>query len=60
MNFAQGDTGMLLAYVAFLFIARRVPPILTLPVVVIAGILLGLVVDRGLMSKAKKAHTLVW
>lgn len=58
MNFAQGDTGMFLAYIAFLFIARRVPPMLTLPIVVVAGILLGIVVDRGLMTKAKKSSHL--
>lgn len=58
MNFAQGDTGMLLAYVAFLFIAQRVPPVLTLPIVVVAGILLGFVVNRGLMSKVKNSSPL--
>jgi branched-chain amino acid transport system permease protein len=58
MNFAQGDVGMFLTYIAFLFIARNVPPYLTLPVVVVAGILLGVVLDRGLMIRARRSSHL--
>lgn len=58
MNFAQGDVGMFLTYIAFLFIARSVPPYLTLPVVVIAGIFLGVLLDKGLMVKARKSSHL--
>lgn len=58
MNFAQGDVGMFLTYIAFIFIVRGISPALTLPIVIIAGLLLGMALDRGLMSRAKKSSHL--
>ncbi len=58
MNFAQGDAGMFLTYIAFIFIVRGLNPALALPIVILVGLILGFVVDRGLMSKAKKSSHL--
>ena len=58
MNFAQGDTGMFLTYIAFFFILRGIAPSLTLPIVIVAGAILGYVVYKGLISKAKKSSHL--
>lgn len=58
MNFAQGDVGMFLTYIAFIFIVRGLNPALALPIVIVVGLILGFAVDRGLMSKAKKSSHL--
>ncbi len=58
MNFAQGDVGMFLTYIAFIFIVRGLNPSLALPIVIVVGLILGFAVDRGLMSKAKKSSHL--
>lgn len=58
MNFAQGDAGMFLTYIAFIFIVRGLNPALALPIVILVGLILGFAVDRGLMSKAKKSSHL--
>ena len=42
MNFAQGDTGMFLTYIAFFFIVRGLTPSLALPLVIVAAAILGL------------------
>jgi len=58
MNFAQGDTGMFLTYIAFFFILRGIAPSLTLPIVIAVGAVLGYLVYKGLISKAKKSSHL--
>jgi len=58
MNFAQGDTGMFLTYIAFFFILRGIAPSLTLPIVIVAGAILGYVVYKGLSLKQRRVR--IW
>jgi branched-chain amino acid transport system permease protein len=54
MNFAQGDMGMILAFIAFVLLMAKMPYIVTIIVVIIMGIILGYFLERGIMSRVRK------
>ncbi|MCE5192657.1 MAG: branched-chain amino acid ABC transporter permease [Candidatus Cryosericum sp.] len=54
MNFAQGDMGMFLAFIAFALLMRHVSYPIAIIAVVLIGLLLGALLERGLMSKVRK------
>jgi len=55
MNFAQGDMGMLLAFVALLLLSAKLPYAVTIIVTVLLGLILGFLLEKGLMSKVRKS-----
>jgi branched-chain amino acid transport system permease protein len=55
MNFAQGDMGMLLAFVALLLLSAKLPYAVTIIVTVLLGLVLGFLLEKGLMSKVRKS-----
>ena len=54
MNFAQGDMGMFLAFIAFALLMRHVSYPIAIVAVVVVGLLLGALLERGLMAKVRK------
>lgn len=58
MNFAQGDMGMFLAFIAFALIMRNFPYPIAIISVVVIGLILGTLLERGLMSKVRKTSHL--
>ncbi|MGB9695432.1 MAG: branched-chain amino acid ABC transporter permease [Caldisericaceae bacterium] len=55
MNFAQGDMGMLLAFVALLLLAAKLPYLITVIITILLGLLMGFLLEKGLMSKVRKS-----
>jgi len=54
MNFAQGDTGMFVAYLAFFMLSSaKVPYALVLVLAIAAGAVIGLVVERFMMRSVR-------
>lgn len=58
MNFAQGDMGMLLAYFAFFMLIRNIPYPVVLLFIILIGILFGFLLEKYLMSRARKTSHL--
>lgn len=58
MNFAQGDMGMLLAYFALFLLSRDISYPLVFVLIILIGILLGFLLEKYLMSKARKTSHL--
>lgn len=54
MNFAQGDMGMLLAYFAFFLLLRNIPYPVVMVMTILLGLLLGISLEKFLMSRARK------
>lgn len=54
MNFAQGDMGMLLAYFAFFMLLRNIPYPLVMIFIIILGLIFGILLEKFLMSRARK------
>lgn len=54
MNFAQGDMGMLLAYFAFFLLLRNLPYPVVMVMTILLGLLLGISLEKFLMSRARK------
>ena len=54
MNFAQGDTGMFVTYLAFFMITTaKVPYSLVLVLTIVAGALIGLIIERFMMRSVR-------
>jgi len=54
INFAQGDMGMFLAFIAFILLMGKMPYPVTIVLVILMGIFLGFLLEKGLMSKVRK------
>jgi branched-chain amino acid transport system permease protein len=54
MNFAQGDMGMILAFIAFVLLMSKMPYIVAVIVIIIIGIILGYFLEKGIMSRIRK------
>lgn len=58
MNFAQGDMGMLLAYFALFMLMRNISYPIVFVSIILIGILLGFLLEKYLMSRARKTSHL--
>lgn len=58
MNFAQGDMGMLLAYFAFFMLMKNIPYPVAFALIILIGILFGFLLEKYLMSRARKTSHL--
>jgi branched-chain amino acid transport system permease protein len=54
MNFSQGDMGMFLAFIAFILLMAKIPYLVTIIIIILMGIFLGFLLEKGLMSKVRK------
>lgn len=54
INFAQGDMGMFLAFIAFILLMGKMPYPVTIVLVMLIGVILGFLLEKGLMSKIRK------